>query len=747
MSSTEQSDIDSDDLRATDRIVQFDVVRKRVEEYVESDELGKARELLESVSESPDVQRRVEENVWLYRTLGALREEVGEAVRAYRTAFEFDPRDPSVLEPLSELLTEHPDEIENAFALEVLQSLLVHHLSEMEPSDRAELYRELGALYEKEGEYLRARANFEQAVDYTSSDERALTGLLRAVGAVGEPTDIIQVRRRLIDSFDNSRARSMALVALGDDWIERFNDPARAIDAYEDAIVEDSDNTRAYQKLYKAAKESGDWSRVYHASLELGRLVDSDEDEAEWLIQASNIARDKMWEPERALAGFRRALELDPSRFDAFKAVTQILIDARDWDALEHAYLHQIEEHKERDDARRELRAVLWHNLGDLYAMHLDDEEAAITALHRASEIVPDNLGIHEKVADLCEDKPERSDLALQHLRAIWERDQSRLDVLDRVGRVYLRQEEVDRALCHFRAIDFLGGKLSEEPRDFVDRFQSNVYKTPSGPLDWELLRDYVAPDHLDLDLTRIFRILYPVLFDWTAERRSEYGLGRGDQVDLSEPLAFNNIYREIGAALGYEDLPDLWRKSDQNGLIKAALKPEALIVGDDLITSGNEKQMAFAIAKKLVLLYKPFYLVGLRSMSDLQAFFLLAVQLVNPDFEMERSEPMEDAYRRIEKQITGEEREQLGRAVEAATGGGQRDVVLGDWTEAIEETANRVGMLFCDDLAVCAAQLRAEPQNFSERDVPERMRELSKYTVSERYLSLRDHLDIGVES
>lgn len=750
MTSTEEPESEREAAPSTEELFDFEAVRKNVESLVDAGELEKARELLSDCTNSSDVQRTAAENLWLYRSFGGICEQTDRyeaSLEAYRKAFEFDPRDREVLRSLSSLLLDDDAAVENEFALEVLESLLVHHLSDLDTAARADLYRQLGEMYEEKGAYQKARSNFEQAVEYTSSDERALTGLLRAVGSVGEPTDIIEVRRKLIDAFDEPQARSMALVALGDDWIKRFNDPERAIESYEDAIGEDESNERAYKRMYRAAQESGDWSRVYNACLELGHLADSDEDEAEWVIQASNIARDKMWEPERALTGFRRALELDPTRFDAFKAVTQILIDARDWDALERAYLEQIEGHKTREDSRDELLAVLWHNLGDLYAMHLEDDEAAITAYHKASGILPDNLQFHDKTARLAEEMPEQSEVALEHLRAIWDRDTSRLDVLDRIGRVHLRREEVDRALCHFRAIDFLGGKLEEKPRSFVERFQSNVYKTPDRPIDWNTLRSYVAPDSMDANVTRVFRILYPVLLDWTAERRSEYGLGRRDQMDLDEPVAFANIYREIGESLGYSEVPNLWRKSDQKGLIKAALKPSGLIVGDDIITSGNEKQMAFAIAKKLFLLYKPFYLIALRPMSDLQAFFLLAVQLVNPDLEIDRSDQMEQAFSKIQNQVTGDERESLEQAVEAATGGGQRDVVLGEWTEAVEDAANRVGMLFCDDLAVCAARLRADPQKFSERDVHDRMHNLAKYTVSQRYLALRDKMGLGVSA
>jgi tetratricopeptide (TPR) repeat protein len=748
MSATENAEADVE--TPADGPFELDAVRANVEGFVDDGELDAARELLWEVADRPDRERDTDDNLWLYRTLGTLAEEAGEtgaALEAYRRGFEVDPRDESILRPLHRLFQVGGTDIEPEFGIRVVQSLLVHHLSELDEADRADLYRRLGALYEEEGDYERARSNFEQAVEYTSDDARALTGLLRAVGAVGEPTDVIEVRRRLIESMDDPTARAESLVALGDDWRERFNDPARAIDSYEDALMEDGDSLRAHERIVKAARQTEDWSRVYRSCLELGRLVDDEETEADWLIEASDVARDEMWEPERALAGYRRAMELDPNRFDAFEAITQILLEARDWEALERAYLKAIEDHQKRDDAEREVLAVLWHKLGDLYHTHLEDIDGAATAYHRASEIVPNNLELHEKVAAICEDRPEHSEMAIEHLRALWHRKSQAYDVLDRIGRVYLRREEVDPALCHFRAIEFLGGELDDKPRGFVERFQSTMYKTPSRALDWQTMKQFVAPESLDENVTQIFRILYPVLADWTAERRSEYGLGRRDQINLDEPIAFNNIYRDIGGVLQYRDLPNLWRKSDQTGLIKAALKPEALIVGDDVFTSGQEKHMAFAIAKKLFLLYKPFYLVGLRPMSDLQAFFVLAVQLVTPDFEIESDSAMEAAYRKLENSITGEERERLAQAVEAATGGGKREVVLGRWIEAVEDAANRVGMLFADDLSVCESILRRDPQDFSERSLRERMKDLAEYTVSDRYLALRNDLGLRVET
>ncbi|MFW5968534.1 MAG: hypothetical protein ACOCV2_13505, partial [Persicimonas sp.] len=268
--------------------------------------------------------------------------------------------------------------------------------------------------------------------------------------------------------------------------------------------------------------------------------------------------------------------------------------------------------------------------------------------------------------------------------------------------------------------------------------------RVPSRQLDRELLGRFVFSDEMDDDITRFFGIIKPALIKWVGKKRSKYGLGRRDRVKLDEQLAFNNLYKQIGASLGFGDLPELWRKPDQKGLINGALVPEGMIVGDELLGSGREKHIAFVVAKQLFMFLAPFYLAAIRPLSDLRGFFLLATDLVTPEIDVEKTDETRRAYKDLKRGVRGDDRKRLKHVVDKITAGAG-DIDLGTWIEAVEDTANRVGFIFCDDLEVARECLAERHQNFSQRNLDERVDALADYSVSERYLTLRNKLDLTV--
>ncbi len=182
--------------------------------------------------------------------------------------------------------------------------------------------------------------------------------------------------------------------------------------------------------------------------------------------------------------------------------------------------------------------------------------------------------------------------------------------------------------------------------------------------------------------------------------------------------------------------------------MINGALAKPGFIVGDDLLSSTQERKIAFTVAKQLFLFLEPFYLASIRPMSDLQAFFLCAVALVRPEtgladqFSNERA--YKKAFKSMKKNIRGSERDELGACIKRLTADGD-EVALGPWFEAIEDSANRIGFLFCDDLEVVRHCLQREPHTVSQRSVSERMDALIDYSLDEKYLSLRPQLGIEV--
>ncbi|AWV88752.1 hypothetical protein [Bradymonas sediminis] len=728
-----------------EEVVDFAELKADVAALIESGEVDAAIQRLQTAGEQPDSTRYLDDNIWLYQQLAELCQAFDrepDALVAYERAYSLDPRNLAVLQPYARLLMQ---EKKSGVAAEVLRALLVHHKTELDAAALVWVYRSLGAHYEENGELEKSRHAYEKALLQDAEDARSLTGLLRVVGAVGEPGDVIEVRRKLIKSLDDASARSMALVAMGDDWKKTFNDAWRALDTYEEALEEDPTNTRALESIAKVAREIGDWRRLSRAYFTLHRLAETPQEKANWLIESSTVARQELWEPEKALAGFRMALELDPTRLDAFKVVTALLVDAKDWEGLEVAYLQLIAANQEIEEPDQKLLIVLWQKLGDLYLNHLERPGEALTAYTQASELFPHSYELHERVVELAEVNAEHADLALSHLHAMNELDPSKIETYERIGRVLLRRKEVDAAYLYLRTYQFLGGQLGDKAATFVERLNSPMVRVAKRPLSMDLLKRFVFSTKMPGDVSRVFGTIKPALTEWVGESRSKYDLKRRDRVKLNDPLAFNNLYRQIGASLGYTELPELWRKADQPGLINGALVPEGMIVGDELLGSGREKHIAFSVGKQLFLFLAPFYLAAIRPLSDMQTFFLLAAVLVKPELDFEKDEASKQVIKQLTKNVRGEDLKRLEHAVNKVLAT-QGDIDVATWVESVEDTANRVGFIYCDDLEVARDYLENEPQRFSARTVEQRMESLAAYAVSPRYRTLRRELNLTVD-
>ncbi|TXD32604.1 hypothetical protein FRC96_16975 [Lujinxingia vulgaris] len=719
--------------------------RAEVEALISQGSVEKARLRLEEVARQADATRDAAENLWLYSWLGQVYVALNDGERAcdaFAKAYAIDPREQEVAATYSELLEAQGQHRE---ALQVAQVVLLNHKQGLEAGEVAALYDRIGALREALGDHKEARAAFEMALVEAPEDKQALTGLLRAVGELGDPADVVEARLKLIQGLDDDRARSMALVALGDDWVKTFNDPERALDTFEEAVAQWPQNRHAVERIAEVARELGDFRRVCRAYFTLSVIAESHPEKAEYLIRSSDVARTELWESEKALAGYRKALEYDSTRLDAFKSVTSILVDALDWEELEAAYVQVIAANSERDDVDPNLLGVLWQKLGDLYRDHLDRADDAIFAFNQALAYLPDHAGLRSQLVELTEEHPEHYETAVAHLRAMGQTPGVQPGQwLDRLGKVFLRQKEVDKAYCVYRALRASGVRLDAKALGFVERFDSKILKPIRGQINPAMMRRFIFAPGLESELNECFRLLKGPLQEWTGEARSTYGLKRRDRVKLSENVAFNNFYKNVGAALGYVELPDLWRKDDQVGLVNGAMIPEGLIVGGDLLASAREKHIAFVVAKQLFLFLDPFYLAAIRPQSDLEAFLYRAVALVRPEVDYAASFQNEDAFKVMKRAFRGEEMGKLKRVIEEMLQG-RDEIALGPWVEAIENTANRIGLIFCDDLSVAEACLKEEPRCISQRSLESRMRSLIDYSVSEQYLSLRPQLGIQV--
>jgi hypothetical protein len=68
-------------------------------------------------------------------------------------------------------------------------------------------------------------------------------------------------------------------------------------------------------------------------------------------------------------------------------------------------------------------------------------------------------------------------------------------------------------------------------------------------------------------------------------------------------------------------------------------------------------------------------------------------------------------------------------------------------WLEGLDHSANRLGLVICNDLAAAAQAIRNETSPLSKVAVPERIQELVLFSISDEYFSLRQALGVAIKA
>jgi hypothetical protein len=209
-----------------------------------------------------------------------------------------------------------------------------------------------------------------------------------------------------------------------------------------------------------------------------------------------------------------------------------------------------------------------------------------------------------------------------------------------------------------------------------------------------------------------------------------------------------------VSQALGVA-APELYLRQDWPGeieLMNAREKQQlcpAFVVGAALLQGKQEKELAYALGKKLALM-RPDHVVRwptvVPQVSELKAYFLAALKLVQPklpvksDMEQPVAERLELLRRLVPPQNVEQLAEVVRRFIES-----KAEVDLHRWSKAVDYTSSRVGFLMCNDLEVAAHQIQSEPLAVGSADPKDKVKDLIQWCVSDEYFALRAHLGLAI--
>ena len=229
-------------------------------------------------------------------------------------------------------------------------------------------------------EHLRVLCS-EEAGEIPQAQDR-LRSLLRRTGRISEL--IVNLANHL-DAEDGSAAEWLELARMRE---ERFADLPGAIEAYRQAESDPDYHLDAVRGRRRCCERLRDWEGLANA-LESEYAADSKLDRR----QRTTIARtlgDVCWRRlgsvERAAAGYRLALDLDPDDLEALRSLVSLEETGSDMASVIPLYQHELELLGD-EPADRQRGLEVWLRLAALFNETADSPGEAINAYTKAAEI------------------------------------------------------------------------------------------------------------------------------------------------------------------------------------------------------------------------------------------------------------------------------------------------------------------------------------------------------------------------
>jgi tetratricopeptide (TPR) repeat protein len=694
------------------------------------------------------------------------------AARHYRNAVEADPDNLDAAMGLaavlmaeananlgSEAAVDQWKEVDRRY-----REILARHRSGISDGQTAEIWYRLGVAARALGDDKKAEGAYRRALEREPLHEATLEAVVELGGSRGEWRQVADAKRSQVEALakrdGTEQNRAKLFEEIGDIWRERIKDLGSATGAYLEGMKLAPTSRVLLHKLLEAFTEQRQWRKSVETLDQLSAIEDSPERRARFHYTAGVIARDEIRDADLAVDKLHAALDDWPTTPKAFEAIEKLLAERRDWKNLARAYRRQLK--RMGEDAEPDKLLELWTRLGDVYADHLNDTEAATEAYQVACELAPDDIARHEQLADLYLEAGEaRRTEAITELQYLLAHAPDRVELYKALASLYRAEHELDKAWCVAQALVFLGAASSEE-RMLFEKFRPASFQPAPRRLTEELWQKAIIHPREDRHVGAIFSSTLGALASGTAQPISAFGLSPEGRADLdrdARPVA--RIVKYVAGVLAIDPAPMVWLQEEGDGLRVAntvglggerqKLVP-SLLVGAPQLGKSDERELAFEVGKRLAYLRpERFVTLAVGTLPKLESAFAAAVAASGARLTAHDGAPFEPTSEdgkklasALQRQVPAPLLEQVGE-LSSKLDGRLGDGLVSNWRAATDLTANRVGLIVANDFETAARAIATEGASLSNLSVKERLRDLLAFAVSEPYFQVRRHLGLHV--
>ncbi|HVX96230.1 MAG TPA: tetratricopeptide repeat protein [Polyangia bacterium] len=693
----------------------------------------------------------------LYHRLAKAADMLGDnekALKYYKQSYDLDSTYLPTLVDRAALLykLEHWDD-----AFRIYQTILVHHRDAQKDDDIVDIFFRLGRIKLKLGERTKAINMLEKALEIQPGHRATLQALIDIYSDAGDWEAVIKQKRSMLASpaADNDEKFKISEEIAGI-YKDKLANPQKAIAANLEALNFKPTDHQLLHNLLDLFSETKQWKKAMEI---LGKLADIETGKvkARYLVAAGNIANYELHSTDEAVDLYNSALDSDPDDLKAFERIDKILTAKKDWKNQERNYRKMIKRlGTEPTPERKPTVIALWHALGEIYRSRLKDFKAATAAFEVAVQLDPDSAGRHQILAELYQlSGPDTYDKAVAEYRHLVKTapDFAQMAAhMKTLRRLYMEMRQYDRAWCVTSAMAFLR-KADPEEQQFFEQYRPKGFARARARLTEELWQRNIYHADEDRYISHVFAAVSQVVSAVRAKEHKDWGLKRKDKRDVAtDQLLFSKVFNYVNQVLGVPQ-PELYLRPESPGELdlanareKAALTP-SFVVGANLLQGRPEKELAYVIGKKLTFM-RPDHFVRwpnvVPTVAELKVVFLAALRLVQPNLPVkpDLAQPVGQYYDALRKLMPPQMSEQLAVVVQRflAT---KAEADLHKWSNAVDLTATRAGLLVCNDLDVAARLAQAEPVSVGVVEPKEKVRDLILWSMSDEYFTLREHLGL----
>ncbi|HVZ74315.1 MAG TPA: tetratricopeptide repeat protein [Polyangia bacterium] len=758
-----------DDAQATElyaRVMQLDPEHVDAGEplselYFKREEWAPLVPILEMLARKAD-RKTNKELTLLNHRLAKAADKLGDndkALKYYKQSYDLDSTYLPTLVDRASLLykLEHWDD-----AFRIYQTILVHHREAQKDDDIVDIFYRLGRIKLKLGERTKAVNMLEKALEIQPGHRATLQALIDLYTEANDWEAVIKQKRALLASTATSEDEKFKISEeIAGIYKDKLNNPQKAIAANLEALNLRPTDHQLLHNLLDLFSDTKQWKKAMEI---LGKLaeLDTGKVKARYLVAAGNIANYELHSTDEAVELYNTALDSDPDDLKAFERIDKILTAKKDWKNQERNYRRMIKRlGTEPTPERKPTVVALWHALGEIYRSRLKDYKSATAAFEVCVQLDPEGTARHQILAELYQlSGPESYDKAVgayRHLVKVAPDFAAMAVPMKTLRRLYTEMRQYDRAWCVTAALSFLR-KADGEEQQFYEQYKPKGFARARSRLTEELWqRNLYHPDE-DRTISHVFAAASQMIVQVRAKEHKDWGLKRKDRRDVAtDQLLFSKVFNYVNQVLGVPQ-PELYLRPESPGELDLANAKEknqltpSFVVGANLLQGRPEKELAYVIGKKLTFM-RPDHIVRwpnvVPTVGELKVAFLAAVQLIQPKLEAKPDvQAGVNQYLQRFKAIAASNPqlvEQLGVVVQRFIQSSKGEADLHKWSNAVDLTGTRAGLLMCNDLEVASRLAQSEPVAVGVVEPKEKIRDLILWSISDEYFTLREHLGLVI--